>query len=338
MPKRGNPWEMTYEPECNGPAQNANLDDLTTSSGFVECRIVNKDGKPTQVKWSLKDNLKRHFQKCDFALLVQDSHISNCTFTSCRFNGSTWKNVKFSKCTFEKCDFSNARFDQCYFVDSCAFLQNSASAELFRMEGTAISASAFISNLETNLKYFPEDQWEFQKSRFCSTRAKISKTILSSTRNEADIDYYFQAYEQLIRCTLINQIERHRFDENTGSRNSLFILRTLPQRFEQVVIEVSGWLTNWGRSMVRPGVFFCATVCLFTAVYRFFEPSINFTGFRQIGSACIEALNITLVAGYTAYFKSDACVTLQLLWLLNLLIGLFWYSLIIPVVTRRILR
>ena len=39
------------------------------------------------------------------------------------------------------------------------------------------------------------------------------------------MDYYFQAYEQLVRRELSYQIERHRFIEGTETPKKMFILR-----------------------------------------------------------------------------------------------------------------
>ena len=131
------------------------------------------------------------------------------------------------------------------------------------MEETAISASAFISSLQTNLSYLPEEATkEFQKYRFFSTRKKIAKIVFSATRNEADLDYYFQAYEQLTRCTLAHEVERHRFDESTRMPNSRlrFWLRSFPSRIESTLTTLSGWLTGWGRSLFRSTVFMLVEV------------------------------------------------------------------------------
>ena len=208
------------------------------------------------------------------------------------------------------------------------------------MEETAISASAFITSLQTNLEHVTDERRAFQKSRFFATRAKIAKTVFSATRNEADLDYYFEAYEQLIRCTLAYQVERHRFNERTEKLSSQmgFWLRSFPARIERTVTQTSGALTNWGRSLVRSAVFFIATVAFFSLLYAFLDNASNLSNWQRACTSIIEAMNITLVAGYTAHFKADAAILLQFIWVLNVTFGLFWYSLIIPVVTRRILR
>ncbi len=330
---------MTYNPEWDGPSEEGYLTELEGSSGLARRRIVSKDGKPARVKW-LRRGPERIFQECDFAVPVQDSLVSNCTFRLCRFAGSSWKNVKFSNCKFELCDFSESVFAGCYFIGDCAFHQNSTSAELFRMEETAISASAFITSLQTNLGHVPDGRKEFQKSRFFSTRKKVAKTVFSATRNEADLDYYFEAYEQLARCTLAHEVERLRFDERTGIANPRvqFWIRSFPPRIERAITEISGWLSNWGRSLVRSGVFLVSTVSFFTLLYWLLEVDPSLSKSRGVASSLIEATDVTLVAGYTAHFKSSAPLHLQFLWVLNMILGLFWYSLIIPVVTRRILR
>ncbi len=334
---RGNYWEMTYDPKWDGPSENAYLTQLSGSSGFSDRKVIPDPQKPLKLKWRVKDP-SLLFQRCDFALTVTDAQISNWSFKLCRFAGSVWKNVKFSHCTFEQCDFSNVIFDDCNFVDSCTFKQNSASAELFRMEETAINAGKFITNLETNLEHVDADSKLFQTSRFVGTRANISKVVFGANRNEANIDYYFRAYEQLVRCDLDHQIERRRFDDTTGKPIKWFWLRTLPFRFEKLITLTSGWLTNWGRSLVRPSVFFAATVLAFAVLYWMWQVPHQYQGWKRAVAALTEATNLTLVAGYTAHFDKCASLRMQLLWMSNMAIGLYWYSLIIPVITRRVMR
>src|SRR6266487_849949 len=144
---RGNFWEATFDPNWDGPVEEAFLTGLGGTSGLVKRRIVSANGKPISVKWKRSDNTPRRFQECDFHLEVQDAYISDCTFSQCRFRDSIWRDVKFSNCTFENCDFSRITLTRCHFLNDCRFSGNSASAELFRIQDTAISASAFISGL-----------------------------------------------------------------------------------------------------------------------------------------------------------------------------------------------
>jgi hypothetical protein len=339
---RGNFWEATYDPAWDGPTQDASLMHLEGSTGLVRCRVVATDAMAATVRWRIRDRTPRRFQQCDFQLEVRDSYVSDCTFLQCRFKGSTWRDVKFSNCVFEDCDFSGITLARCYFLSDCRFLNNSASAELFRIGDTAISASAFMSGLRTNLKHLPPGVTaEYQQNRFVGTKQKIAMALFSATRNEADLEYYDQGYEQLVRCTLDYRLEKHRFNAVTKERAPKwrFALQSFPARVERWIVRASGWLTAWGRSVLKPCLFFLAVVAAFACAYASLGHGGPYARWVEVvGSSAVEALNVTLVAGYTAYFRATAPLLDRVLWVANLVLGLFWYSLIIPVLTRRILR
>jgi hypothetical protein len=85
-------------------------------------------------------------------------------------------------------------------------------------------------------------------------------------------------------------------------------------------------------------MFFFATVSLFACVYAIVDRAGDMFSVRTAIDALIEASNITLVAGYTAHFNRNASVLLRTAWLSNVSLGIFWYSLIVPVLSRRVLR
>src|SRR5688572_31246693 len=125
---RGHYWEITYDPDSNGPTQTASLKDLDGSSGLVERKVAAPDGQPVSVRWRTRGP-SRLFQKCDIEEHVTDSLVSNCTFTDCRFRGSKWIDVKFSNCKFIRCDFTGISLLRCHFISDCHFETNSASGE-----------------------------------------------------------------------------------------------------------------------------------------------------------------------------------------------------------------
>ena len=136
-------------------------------------------------------------------------------------------------------------------------------------------------------------------------------------------------------------MEKHRFDPVSGEKRGAlaFALACLPARVERRIVGVSGWLTNWGRSLVRPSVFLLAVVILFAAIYCALGHGSPARGVASaIAGLVVEAINVTLLAGYTAYFDASAPLADRVAWIVNLGLGLFWYSLMIPVLARRILR
>lgn len=339
---RGNFWEATYDPNWDGPVQEAHLAGLEASSGHVRARVVSASkGAATQVHWRRRDP-NRLFQECDFTLEVAESSISNCTFTRCRFHGSTWREVKFSNCTFEKCDFSGMSLFHCNFIGDCIFKDNTASAQLFRIEETAISATAFLGGLTPNLSHLPRGvTGEYQAAHFVRTKQNLARAIYSATKDEPDVEFFHQAYEQLVRCTLAFNVVKHRWDFDKHEKRSPkeHVLKQIPDQIEQGLVLTAGWLTAWGRSLTRAWCFFIVVVAVFTLAYASRQCGLFCPGIvRELPRSLGEAINVTLVAGYTAYFSPDASIYQKLIWVVNLSAGLFWYSLIIPALTRRILR
>lgn len=331
---RGHKWEATYHPHWDGPIEKLRFNSPACLTGATQKRLVSGSERPATVKWPVNYGRPRLFHKCDFVLEVTDSQIGLCTFEDCKFAGSHWRDVKFSNCHFERCDFSNAHFLRCNFIN-CTFEYISASAEYISMDETAIDATAFIRSLCTNLRHFPSDQKPYQIHRFFSTRAKIARAVYIATRNEPNLDYYFNAFEQLTICTLQQKVERHRYRGEKRRSLPLFAALSFLDRLELYLIQISGILTNWGRSITRAIIFFTCSTIVYGLGYAFTES--KHCPVDIFNSFC-KALNLMLVVGYTAYYQTDLSVGQRVLLMENILIGVFWYSLIFPVLTRRTLR
>ena len=84
-------------------------------------------------------------------------------------------------------------------------------------------------------------------------------------------------------------------------------------------------------------MFLTAAVLFFSLVYYGLSLRCSADPVQLLRSF-IKAMNVTLVAGFTAYFDVSQDLLMQLVEVTNLLVGLFWYSLIVPAVTRKILR
>jgi len=340
---RGHYWEITYEPGIVPPREEVDLSTNDKSIGYADSTIVSGLSAPTVIKRHA-DDPERTFHKCHFALHIADSRIANWRFYQCTFEGSRWNNVKFSGCVFEECHFSEVWFTGCQFLATCKFIKITASAELFRIRNTAISASSFLGALTTNLEHLPHNVTkEYQLYRLHRTREKLAKLIFDSTKNEPDIDFYFEAYKELTLAMLREKVERNRykFSHSKPIRNNpvKFFLSSLPARLELLTVVLSGSFSDWGRSLTRPMLFFLGVVLMFTGVYYGFFYRLGTCPFQdQLAKSSIEALNVTLVAGYTAFFASSESLLRQCVETVNLLLGLFWYSLIVPTITRKILR
>src|SRR5262249_47365102 len=150
-------------------------------------------------------------------------------------------------------------------------------------------------------------------------------------------DAFFLAHRELILFTVRSSIEEERFlprlkGQTPRKRSRLgFWRRTFPLYTDLALIQAAGALTGWGRSLATAMVFFLVIVAtlgfLYITVFRY-----------SFKDAYLRALDVTLVAGYTAHTSRQDSGSLQLMTLCNLALGLYWYSLIVPVITRKFLR
>ena len=342
----GNPWEMSYT-ENSRVLGDSDFSDLDTTTGYRFRKIVSPENQAVTVNWKLGENTERKFEDCHFALPVENSSVANCKFIRCRFHGSSWKSVKFSQCTFDHCHFSGVDFTHCNFLNTCKFLEVSASAEGLRMEDTAINPSAFLKAMKTNVaSYNNKLQRAYQKHRLIGTKEKVAKIIFDSTRNVGNVDYYYDAYKRLSICWARQQIEQYRYIQDgspeTAKKDWLYFLWVIPACVEMFVVVTSGFLTNWGRSLLRP-----LAVFVFTYVYLPESVEVVDVAGKKVQSnqlagrvnfALVKATEISLVAGYTAHVNEDVRGWARAGVLINLMLGIGWYSLVFPVLSRRTLR
>ncbi len=336
VPSRPSPpnwWEMPFEPNWQ-PPQEAVAASLQSDKDFVRQRFI--DGTTDRFRTNIH---RRHirFERCDLVLKWKYSSFTNCEFIGCRFPGSFFQQVKFSACTFRLCNFSHVTFQNCKFIAGCSFSDNSASPEELAVKATSIEASEFLSGLRTNVQFIPltsDSTPEYQEHRLVEDKLELAQILYSSTREESDTDRFFDAYKQLVLCTLNWRIESHRFKPErhghkpTKKARPTFLLKTLPYRGERLLITLSGFLTNWGRSLVRPILFFLLLLLIFSFAYFQLTPQASVKDPKTIYEAFIRAIDVTVVAGYTAHCR-DEDLALRSLTLVNMLLGFFgihsWY-------------
>jgi hypothetical protein len=336
----GHHWQAMYDAFWDGPVEERPFASIASGAHVTETQLVgDPSGTPVTIRWS-GGKEPRRFERCDFQLsVIPESFVTHCRFIRCRFKGSLWEGVRFSKCHFEQCDFSETTIRKCHFVNTCTFLKNTSSPQKFRIEETAISAKAFISGLQPNLDDESPGLIEYSKFKFVATRQKIAKALFSATRNEPDVDYYFEAYEQLVRSTLEERVERHRYNDATKKpvAKAKFWFLSTPARIDRRVVLLSGSITNWGKSIFWPLFAFVCLVLLFGMLYFATAVHSGRVLHEALRSVAI-ATNVSLVVGYTAEFRRDLPHLVKLIMMVNVVTGLAWYSLIVPALARRLLR
>lgn len=256
MASRGNYWEFTYQadgwaPEEYDAAQDAALSGQT---GRIRTRLI--ADPHNKIAKSLHRDGDR-YEECDFSFRLQNGSFANCSFKKCRFNKFVCEDVKFNNCTFEDCNFAFVTFDDCAFFENCTFKRISVSAEHFKMIKTSISASKFLPAIGTNLAHLPDGVCKtYQTHRAKSSKAKIARSVFTSTKDQADLDFYFQANKELLLSSLIDRMESYRYKGKKKNSTLFFYIASLPTRIEYLLANASGWLTDWGQSIVRALIFF----------------------------------------------------------------------------------
>lgn len=349
---RGFFWEAVYSPVEEAPTEEANLDCLTS----VNSRIEGRTGFNNRIIQSAKDLPKiesKTFDSCDFSDEYVNFTFKNCHFNNCNFNKGKWTSVKFTECHFIKCNFSFSDFIGCIFRD-CTFELITVSSDHLVFDRTSISARAFVSAIYTNTQHLPDGySVEHQQYRLRHTKAKVAQAILQSTQQEPDPDLFFEAYEIKALTWLEWEIHQPEFlekdDKYTGKpikRNALSaFLRGINPRIELYITLASGFITAWGRSIMRP-VFIMAFITAASAIvyYCVIKKIYHQTDYTLL-LALQRAIDISVVAGYTKYTPGPGTKVVDVYggWLsyfttLHMLLGVYWYALIVPVIVRKILR
>jgi uncharacterized protein YjbI with pentapeptide repeats len=329
---RGNFWEITYREDIPAfePWPLSKETDLATETGKTNVEVTAAPGTRAV-------NLKeKRFQTCDFNhFALEDSSFADCTFVDCRFVKSDFDSVKFSRCQFETCHFLNVKFRKCQFID-CTFSNISASAEHLLFVESGISAAAFIDALVTNLAALPPDVTkDFQEYRHLSTKAKIARAIFISVRDEPELDQLFDAnrcFEIALQRKKIAEAYWTTNDRQIVKRKRLYRATVWPIRLAALrIMQMAGFLTNWGRSPFRSVWFLVAAFIAFSSVYYFAFG-------KDFSAATLRALDCTFVFGYTRYAAGGQTGAIDLIMFLNTFAGFCWYALLVPALSKRLFR
>lgn len=332
---RLNPWEPVHlGAGAPLPTQDTAFSDL-------------KDAPPRDVTLQrigvcAKLTVRGHrFDKCDFSDCTE-STFEGMTFKQSSFHSAKITSVKFKSCKFEECTFSYSSFQKCIFMD-CIFANCWASNEFFAIDHCDISARAFVrgiaafttyTNPKTRKDGTPLSRWEgvkrlgaiaLGKLKAEVTRAKIARKILVSVEQSSTEELFDEAFG-------VVALRAARSRMASVILHRLWFLRVFGLPFlgiDFAFSAMSGIITGWRTGVVRPLVFGGLLAGVFAAVYH------RYFGIEQVESV-VRSLEITLVAGYGDY-KTDK-LDLHCVQLLNLLAGLYWFSLVTAVVFRRSVR
>ena len=316
-----NYWEPTFD----GKTKKESL------SKFIWDELnVNNGPNKRECFWNeLKNETRsitaRTFTMCDFCGDLTGRTITNCTFDRCYWNRSVWTNVKFQKCKFEKSSFSFAHFNNCQFND-CSFEDIGISGNETKFTNCIIDPQKLINAAYTNtnkkvLKHHRKEV-SFQIKALEQSKAKVARQL------NLNNNFYSEFFYSGIRVATLQEIKARIAERKYHIKWYLLIplLFLLGDYIEYVLWKVLGALNGWGEKTIRVLVFGLFLVLLFAFIYRFSNISPTF------GKAFIRSFDISIVAGY-----SKIC-NVSWLELLNLVLGMIWYSIAIPTVINKLTR
>jgi len=277
------------------------------------------------------------FVECEFNhFCIEKGSFSRTSFENCRFVSATFRDVKFSDCQFEKCHFLHARFYGCKFI-RCKFVKNSASAEHLIFEKTSISSKAFLEALVTNVESLPDTfTKDHQEHRHLKDVAQIARLLRASNDYDSDIDLFYDSHREFhlrnLRWRVVDSWYQTKKDP-TGKRlryRDVKFWVYLQNSADLRIVQASGLMTDWGRSPSRSLLPLVLAVVGFALLYnRCFDlPWDKSLEFATTG---------TLVFGYSVCVD-NATGALRVVVAVSAAIGLFWYSLVLPVFISRVIR
>lgn len=350
--RRKNYWEPIYSTEYISPEGSFSWD-TKIQDGVKDCTctadalgaIMKAHNKE---KWVLRGI---SFTRCDFSGSFSFEQIvfTGCKFEACDFGNSNWNNAKFSNCKFSRCSLTQTTFDKCQFND-CSWFEISFSGTETRIFNTFISnPGEFISAGYTNLNadQYPKGQnvtVAYQKMRLEETKAKVARFILRNNEQNGDDASYYKAIESYLLQTVKSRRESKIYE--IGLKNKWYhtlplakIAHALWYDFEIFILRISGSINGWGSSIAKPFFVGLALMMLFALTYYLLEPQ-NTTAvlFYQIINALIKSFDITLLFGYTKHASNQSAICIQIIFGINALFGLWWYSILVPTVINRISR
>ena len=282
------------------------------------------------------------FDECDFngeftsEISKHEISFGKCNFTKCDFGGSVWKGVKFSECKFERCSFTMAEFQDCIFYE-CEWIDITLSGTETKMPNTLVSNPAkFIgaayTNLDKNILRRNSKTPGYQKMRLEGTKAKFSRTLLKNAENHGDDDAYYGAVQTYLNQSLRSKIQKSMYEFIYGKGFVGHGMNFLAAYFELFLLNISGFVNCWGKSIARPAIIGIALTFAFGLVYGFIS--------NDYQRGLVQGFDITFLVGYTKYAgtTNPNPIHIELLYGVNAFFGLWWYAVLVPTLINRISR
>jgi len=336
----------TKEDIAKLPAPQANEEKTTISARRVSIRA------------RLRTFSKLLFRECNFHNTKgrTASRVKNVTFEHCDFErtfmGTTiFHRVRFRDCTFEYCDFSNAEFYECVF-ERCRFKTCSAESAIFTK--TEIDSTEFLGGIEFpqyNLKG-KSPEYTMRLRRFWTeVRLRLAEQLFRSNSEINHSEYSDKALLALKRAQLIfrRDLWQHRSPEHSAVKQGLSaaVFSNPAEAIRLFLSWANIFLTRGGTSLQNLVIVLIALTVVYPAFLIGTNVKINgaqalvslesVSAFlTSYGKLFFSAASLLLGFGFgsfTAESLSGVAVSV-----LGSTFGVFWYSLLIPVIIRKIYR
>lgn len=280
------------------------------------------------------------FHYCDFegefVSNVSEGEITfaKCDFSSCDFGGTVWSGVKFNKCRFEKCSFTLSEFENCNFID-CKWEKISLSGTETKLPNTLVSnPNDFINAAYTNLDKIiltnNNTTPAYQKMRLESTKATFSRTLLKNAESHGNEDAFYNALKTHLNQSLKSRSRKSAFEVRQGKNITTNTLSLLAAWLEIILINITGTLNSWGKSIARPAVIGLLLTTFFGILYGFID--------NDYKMGLIKGFDLTFLVGYTKHSDKTDPLGMQALYAVNAFFGLWWYAVLVPTIINRISR
>lgn len=341
--RQNNYWEPTFDQEGEPLTREFDWDDLVHNNGPKNCVC-----KPFTID-QLENNVikRKQFIKCDFNgnfTFDKTFRFSGCVFDNCHFGWSNWKNVKFQNCEFKNCTFGITKLVRCQFTQDCIFENIYISSNETVFQNCIIDATRVIPNIQTNTENEGvlnqrNTTVEYQKYRLAGTKATVAKNIMNSLKNYGDDDLYISSIRVYSNQYNFSRIRRSWHFIKTGSfwdkvKNFLWII---PRTLELILISAFGILNRWGHGIGRITLVGILLWVIFGTIYTLNTLDFSFSALTTniISNSFLKSFDILTLVGYSKYNLVELGTTQKVLHLVNLLLGISWFSLLFPTIFAR---
>jgi hypothetical protein len=190
--------------------------------------------------------------------------------------------------------------------------------------------NAAYTNLDKNLLHRNNTNPAHQKMRLEGTKAKFSRTLFKNAESHGDEDAYFGALKTYLNQSLKSKIKKSTYELIHGKRQFKHGINWFSAWLEIFLINITGSLNSWGKSIARPAVIGIILTLFFGFFYGYLD-----NNYRQ---GLIKGFDITFLIGYTKHSLTSESTNMQILYGANAFFGLWWYAVLVPTIINRISR